>query len=162
MSEDAIFRKCAWRLIPLIALLYLVNYIDRVNVGFAAATMNRDLGLSASVFGFGAGVFFLGYFTFQVPANVILHRVGACRTMFCILASWGVLSAACAFVQGPLSFYLLRFLLGIAEAGFLPGMLLYLTYWFPPTFRVRYTAAFQTAIPMAFVIGGPLSESFSA
>src|SRR5215470_9653698 len=120
MSEDAIFSKCAWRLIPFIGVLYLVSYIDRVNVGFAALTMNRDLDFSPPVYGFGAGVFFLGYCVFHVPANVILHRVGARRTMFCILAAWGTISAGCALVQGPLSFYALRFLLGIAEAGFVP------------------------------------------
>lgn len=157
MSDDAVFKKCAWRLIPFIGLLYLTNYIDRVNVGFAALTMNKDLGFSAAIFGFGAGVFFFGYFLFQVPANVILHRVGARRTVFCILAAWGAISAACALVQGPLSFYVLRFLLGVAEAGFFPGMLLYLTYWFPQAYRARCTASFQSAIPLAFVTGSPLS-----
>jgi ACS family tartrate transporter-like MFS transporter len=157
MSEQQIFAKCAWRLIPFMMLLYLVNYIDRVNVGFAALTMNRDLGFSPAVYGFGAGVFFFGYCIFHVPANVILHRVGARRTVFCILAAWGAFSAGCALVQGPLTFYILRFFLGIAEAGLVPGMLLYLTYWFPKNYRARYTAAFQSAIPFAFVIGGPIS-----
>jgi len=157
MSDDRVFRKCARRLIPFIGLLYLVSYIDRVNVGFAALTMNRDLGFSPAVYGFGAGVFFLGYCAFHVPANVILHRAGARRTVFCILAAWGALSAGCALVQRPLSFYVLRFLLGIAEAGFVPGMLLYLTYWFPQNYRGRFTAGFMTAVPLAFVVGGPLS-----
>src|SRR5690242_4639757 len=112
-------------------LLYVVNYIDRVNVGFAALTMNKDLGFSPAVYGFGAGIFFIGYVVFQVPANVILERVGARRMVFFILATWGVLSAACAFVQGPLTFYVLRFSLGVAEAGFFPGMIFYLTLWFP-------------------------------
>ena len=157
MSDDRVFAKCAWRLIPFIALLYLVNYIDRVNVGFAALTMNADLGFTPAIYGFGAGVFFLGYCAFHVPSNAILHRVGARWTIFSILLAWGLLSAGCAFVQGPLSFYVLRFLLGIAEAGFVPGMLLYLTYWFPQNYHGRLTAGFMTAVPLAFVIGGPLS-----
>jgi len=157
MSDERVFAKCAWRLIPFIGLLYLLSYIDRVNVGFAALTMNRDLDFSPAVYGFGAGVFFLGYCGFHVPATVILHRVGARRTIFSILAAWGALSAGCALVQGPLSFYVLRFLLGVAEAGFVPGMLLYLTYWFPQDYQGRLTAGFMTAVPFAFVIGGPLS-----
>ena len=157
MSDDRVFAKCAWRLVPFMGLLYLANYIDRVNVSFAALTMNRDLGFSPAVYGFGAGVFSLGYLLFQVPANVILERVGARRSVFCIMATWGAISAANAFVQSPLSFYALRFFLGVAEAGFFPGMLLYLTYWFPQAYRARFTAMFLTAIPLAFVTGGPLS-----
>jgi len=118
MTEDQIFARCARRLIPFIMLLYVVNYIDRVNVGFAALTMNKDLGFSPSVFGFGASVFFVGYFIFQVPANLILEKIGARRWMFIILAVWGVISAANAFMQGPLSYYTLRFLLGVAGASF--------------------------------------------
>jgi ACS family tartrate transporter-like MFS transporter len=140
-------------------LLYVVNYIDRVNVGFAALTMNKDLGLSPSVFGFGAGIFFLGYLIFQVPANLILEKIGARRWMFIILAVWGVISAANAFMQGPLSYYALRFLLGVAEAGFFPGMLLYMTYWFPHSWRGRFVGIFMAAIPLANIIGGPLSTS---
>src|SRR5882672_12897954 len=117
MSDDAVFKKCAWRLIPFMALLYLANYIDRVNVGFAALTMNKDLGFSPAVFGLGAGIFFLGYSLFQVPANLVLVRIGARRWIFSILAVWGLISAGCAFVRGPTSFYVLRFLLGVAEAG---------------------------------------------
>ena len=158
MSDDHIFTKCAWRLIPLTMVLYLVNYIDRVNVGFAALTMNKDLNFSPVIFGFGAGVFFLGYFFFQVPANWILERVGARRWMFCILVAWGSISAANALVQDPTSFYVVRFLLGVAEAGFFPGMILYLTYWFPQAYLARYFAMFATAIPLAFVIGGPLAS----
>ena len=125
MSEDRVFTKCAWRLIPFMGLLLVVNYFDRLNVGFAALTMNKDLGFSPTVFGFGAGVFFVSYALLQVPANVILERVGAKRWVFCILAAWGLLSASNALVQTPTSFYALRFLLGVAEAGFFPGMLLY-------------------------------------
>src|SRR5262245_19265055 len=116
MIDDRVFTKCAWRLIPFIALLYMVSFIDRVNVGFAALTMNRDLGFSATVYGFGAGIFFLAYALFQVPANLILERVGARRWIFSILAIWGLVSAANALVRDPASFYTLRFLLGVSEA----------------------------------------------
>src|SRR5215472_1497437 len=122
MSEKQIFAKCAGRLIPFMALLYAVNFVDRVNVGFAALTMNKDLGFSPSVYGFGASIFFLSYFLFQVPANWMLERLGARRWVFCILALWGLISASHVFVQGTRSFYALRFLLGTAEAGFTPGM----------------------------------------
>src|SRR5215471_3196311 len=138
-------------------LLYLVNYIDRVNVGFAALTMNKDLGFSPAIFGFGAGIFFFSYALFQVPANVIIERVGARRSVFCIMAMWGAISTANAFVQGPVSFYTLRFLLGVAEAGFFPGMIFYLTLWFPQAYRARFTASFMVAIPIASIIGSPLS-----
>ncbi len=156
-EQDQVFAKCAWRLIPFMALLYVVNFVDRVNVGFAALTMNRDLGFSPTVFGFGAGIFFIGYFLFHVPATVILARVGARRGVFCILAAWGAISASCALVQGPASFYILRFLLGVAEAGFFPGMIFYLTLWFPLAYRARFIASFAAAIPLANIIGGPLS-----
>ena len=158
MSEQKIFAKCAWRLIPFMGLLYLVNFIDRTNAGFAALTMNKDLGFSPTVFGFGAGIFFIGYALFQVPANVILERLGARRWVFCILAVWGLLSASNALVQTPMSFYVVRFLLGVAEAGFYPGMILYLTYWFPRGHLARLTAIFAVAIPLSFVIGGPLAS----
>jgi ACS family tartrate transporter-like MFS transporter len=156
-EQERVFTKCAWRLIPFIMLLYVVNFIDRSNVGFAALTMNRDLGFSPSVFGFGSGVFFIGYVLFQVPATVLLERVGARRLIFCIMALWGLVSASNAFVRGAQSFYALRFLLGVAEAGFFPGMIFYLTLWFPKRHRGRYSATFSSAIPLAGVIGGPLS-----
>jgi ACS family tartrate transporter-like MFS transporter len=159
MNEDQIFARMAQRLLPFIMLLYVVNYIDRVNVGFAALTMNKDLGLSPAVFGFGAGIFFLGYLIFQVPANLILEKIGARRWMFIILAVWGLISAANAFMQGPYSYYALRLLLGIAEAGFFPGMLLYMTYWFPHSWRGRFVGIFMAAIPAANIIGGPLSTT---
>jgi len=157
VNEHRVFVKCAWRLIPFMILLYVVNYIDRVNVGFAALTMNKDLGLSPSVFGLGAGIFFVGYALFQVPANVMLERMGARRWVFCILATWGSISAATALVQGATSFYLLRFLLGVAEAGFTPGMIFYLSIWFPRSYRARFTGGFFVAVPLAFIVGGPLS-----
>ena len=159
MSEkDRVFAKCAWRLIPFMGLLYLINFIDRTNVSFAALTMNADLGFSPTVFGFGAGIFFVGYAIFQLPANLILERLGARRWMFSILLIWGLLSAANAFVETPASFYAVRFLLGVAEAGFFPGMLLYLTYWFPRSHLSKFTANFMVAIPLSFVIGGPLAS----
>jgi ACS family tartrate transporter-like MFS transporter len=157
MSDDKVFAKCAWRLIPFMMLLYIVNYLDRVNVGFAALTMNKDLGFSASVFGFGAGIFFLSYALCQVPSSVMLQRVGAKRAVSCIMAAWGLLSASTALVQGQTSFYVLRFLLGVAEAGFFPGMVFYLTLWFPRGYRARFTAMFVAGIPLASIIGGPLS-----
>jgi ACS family tartrate transporter-like MFS transporter len=156
-EQDQVFAKCAWRLIPFMMLLYLTNYLDRVNVGFAALTMNKDLGFSPSIYGFAAGIFFLSYALFQVPANVIIERVGARRSVFCIMATWGALSAATAFVQDPVIFYILRFLLGVAEAGFFPGMILYLTFWLPSLYRARFTAIFMAAIPLSSIFGGPLS-----
>lgn len=157
MSEDRIFAKCAWRLIPFMVVLYVVNFLDRVNVGFAALTMNRDLGFSPAVYGLGAGLFFAGYALCQVPANLILKRVGARRWIFLILAVWGVISVSNAAISGPTSFYTLRFLLGVAEAGFFPGMIFYLTLWFPRSYRARFTASFMTAVPLANIIGAPLS-----
>jgi ACS family tartrate transporter-like MFS transporter len=152
-----VFAKATWRLIPFMMLLYVVSFLDRVNVSSAALTMNKDLGLSPEAYGYGAGIFFLGYFLFEVPSNVILERVGA-RLWICrIMLTWGVVSMATALATGPLSFYVVRFLLGLAEAGFFPGMVLYLTYWFPSAHRARLVALFLAAIPLANVIGGPLS-----
>jgi ACS family tartrate transporter-like MFS transporter len=155
--QDSVFVKCAWRLVPFMGLLYLVNFIDRTNVGFAALTMNADLGFSPAVYGFGAGVLFVGYMVFQVPSNLMLARVGARRWICGLLAVWGALSAATALVRGPADFYALRFLLGAAEAGFFPGMMYYLTLWFPEAYRARFGAWFVAAAPLSVVIGGPLS-----
>jgi ACS family tartrate transporter-like MFS transporter len=157
MGDEKLFLKCAWRLIPFMTLLYVVNFLDRVNVGFAALTMNKDLGFSPTAFGFGAGVFFFGYAAFQVPANVVLEKVGARRWIFCIMAAWGAISASNAFVQSATGFIILRFLLGAAEAGFVPGIFFYLTQWFPPAYRARFIASFMAAAPLSAVIGGPLS-----
>ena len=157
-ENEQVFAKCAWRLIPFMVLLYVINYLDRVNVGFAALTMNSDLGLTPTIFGFGASLFFIGYMVFQVPSVLILQRFGARRTVFWILLTWGAISAANALVQGERSFYLVRFLLGIAEAGFFPGMIFYLTLWFPQAHRARVNAFFYSGIPLAFVLGGPLSS----
>jgi len=157
VEPDRVFAKCAWRLIPFITLLYVVSFIDRSNVGFAALTMNRDLGFSGRVYGLGAGMFFLGYLTFQIPTAVLLARVGARRVIFCVMLVWGLVSACNAFMQGPYSFYVLRFALGVAEGGFTPGMIFYLTLWFPPAYRGRFIAIFCSAIPIAGIISGPLS-----
>lgn len=157
-ASDRVFEKCAWRLLPLIMAAYVANYVDRVNVGFAALTMNRDLAFSPSVYGFGVGVLFVGYSLFQVPANIALHRVGARRWLAFILASWGAACAAGALIQGPWSLYVVRFLLGIAEAGLVPGVVLYLTYWFPKAWLSRANALASSSGFVAFIIGGPLAS----
>ncbi len=157
MGDERIFNKCAWRLIPLMLALYFVNYLDRVNVAFASLTMVRDLNFSPSEYGFGAGILFVGYFAFHIPANLLLERLGARRWLFLILLVWGALSAGTALVQGPISFFILRFILGAAEAGLFPGLIFYLTLWFPPEYRARYGANFLSGLPLAFVIGSPLS-----
>ena len=150
-------RRVMSRLLPLMALMFLVNQLDRVNVSFAALTMNRDIGLDALSYAWGAGIFFIAYFVFEVPSNLVMERVGARRWIGRIMISWGLVSAAFAFTRGPMSFFILRFSLGLAEAGFFPGMILYLTYWFPTRERARRTALFMSAIPIAGVIGSPLS-----
>ena len=157
LNEEDVYRKVGLRLVPFMMLLYLVAFLDRVNVGFAALTMNKDLGLTPTVFGWGAGIFFFGYFIFEVPSNVILERVGARKWIARIMISWGIVSVAMAFIQGPVSFFILRFLLGVAEAGFLPGMILYLTYWFPSARRARITGLFMAAVPLASAVGAPIS-----
>lgn len=158
-TVDAVFVQCAWRLIPFVALLYLANYLDRFNAGFAALTMNRDLGFNATVFGFGGGIFFAGYLLFQIPANAVLLRLGARRWMFCILTVWGLISASTGFIHSAREFYVLRFLLGLAEAGLFPGIMYYLGLWFPRRYRVRFSAAFVSAIPLSGMIGAPVSAA---
>ena len=150
-------RKVTLRLIPFLFVLYIVAWLDRVNVGFAALQMNSDLGFSSAAFGFGSGVFFLGYCLFEVPSNLILHRVGARRWIARIMMSWGAISVAMMSIRNTPSFYTLRFLLGAAEAGFFPGMIYYLSLWYPETQRARAIATFMTAVPVSGVIGGPLS-----
>lgn len=154
---DAILARAARRLIPVMALMYVASFLDRVNIGFAALTMNQDLGFSPQVFGIGAGIFFFGYFFFEIPSNLMLEKVGARIWMCRIMVTWGLVSMATAFVQGPTSFYVLRFLLGLAEAGLYPGMILYMTYWFPQATRARFIALFLAAVPAASVIGAPIS-----
>jgi ACS family tartrate transporter-like MFS transporter len=155
--ETSTIKKVGVRLIPLMLVCYLVNYLDRINVGFAALHMNEDVGITATVFGWGAGLFFISYFLCEVPSNMALHRVGARRWIARIMITWGIVSTCFAFVQGPISFMALRFLLGVAEAGFFPGMVLYISYWFPQEYRGRLTALFMTAIPLSALIGAPLS-----
>jgi len=138
---------------------YVVAYIDRINIGFAALKMNADIGISPYIFGLGAGVFFLSYFIFEIPSNLALARVGARKWISRIMISWGVISACMAFVQGPTSFVLIRFLLGSAEAGFFPGVILYLTFWFPQEYRGRVIAAFIVAVPVSLALGGPISAT---
>ena len=152
-------KAVTWRLIPFVMLLYFIAYLDRVNVGFAALTMNTDLGFSGTVYGIGAGVFFIGYALFEVPSNIFLHKVGARVWIARIMITWGLLSAGMAFVQGPVSFYIMRFLLGAAEAGFFPGIILYLTYWFPAKQRGKAIGLFMVAIPLSAMIGAPISSA---
>src|SRR5438874_4362585 len=142
-EEEQVFAKCAGRLIPFMMLLYVTNYLDRVNVGFAALTMNRDLDFSPRVYGFAAGIFFISYAMFQIPATVLLERMGARRTVFAIMAAWGALSAATALVHEPLVSYLPRFLLAAAEAGFFPVFILYATFGFPCYYRYRLPVTFM-------------------
>ena len=151
------YRKTAWRLMPFLMLCYLCAYLDRVNVGFAKLQMMNDLALSETVYGLGAGMFFIGYFLCEVPSNIILHRVGARIWIARIMITWGIISALFAFVETAWQFYVLRFLLGVAEAGLAPGLLLYLTYWFPSYRRAKMTVLWFVAIPLSGMIGGPLS-----
>jgi ACS family tartrate transporter-like MFS transporter len=156
-AADAILRRAAWRLIPFMALMYVVSFLDRVNISFAALTMNRDLGFSPQAYGFGAGIFFWGYFLFEVPSNLMLQKAGARLWMCRICVTWGLLSMVTAFVRDPVSFSILRFLLGAAEAGLYPGMMLYMTYWFPSSTRARFIALFLAGVPLSNVIGAPIS-----
>jgi MFS transporter, ACS family, tartrate transporter len=150
-------RKVSYRLIPFLFLLYIIAWLDRVNVGFAGLQMNADLGFSSTVFGFGSGIFFLGYCLFEIPSNIILERVGARLWIARIMVTWGLISAGMMLVRTPALFYLLRFLLGVAEAGFFPGVIYYLSLWYPTAQRARAIAAFMTAVPVTGLIGGPLS-----
>lgn len=151
------YPRIAWRILPFLMICYLVAYIDRVNIGFAKLQMSSDLGLSEAAYGLGAGIFFIGYALFEVPSNLMLHKVGARRWMARILVSWSIISASFGFVETEAQFYILRFLLGVAEAGFAPGALLYLTYWFPAHHRARANGAMFLAIPLAGIIGAPVS-----
>jgi MFS transporter, ACS family, tartrate transporter len=155
--ERRTFRKATRRLIPFLFLIYVVAYLDRVNVSFAQLQLEDDLGFSDTIFGIGAGIFSLGYVVFGVPSNLMLERFGARRWLAAIMIAWGAISASMLFIQGPTSFYVLRFLLGAAEAGFFPGIILYLTWWFPERERTRALALFMTAISAAYVAGGPVS-----
>lgn len=155
--ESQIMRKLFLRLVPLLTLLYIISYIDRVNVSFAALTMNKQIGLSAYAYGLGAGIFFIGYCAFEIPSNLMLVRVGARRWIARILFTWGLCACAMAWVQGPKSFLTMRFILGVAEAGFFPGVILYLTYWFPARYRARIISRFMLSIPISLAVGAPVS-----
>jgi ACS family tartrate transporter-like MFS transporter len=155
--EERAFRKATRRLIPFLFLIYVVAYLDRVNVSFAQLQLEDDLGFSNTIFGLGAGIFSLGYVIFGVPSNLALARFGARRWLAALMVAWGLISASMMFIDGPGSFYALRFLLGAAEAGFFPGIILFLTWWFPERERTRALALFLTAVSVAYVFGGPLS-----
>jgi len=155
--ESSAYSKVTWRLLPFLFLCYVAAYLDRVNVGFAKLQMLNDLHFSETVYGLGAGVFFIGYFFFEVPSNILMHKVGARVWIARIMLTWAVISAASLFVRTPMQFYVVRFLLGVAEAGFFPGIVLYLTYWYPAARRSRMNALFMIGIPVAGVVGGPLS-----
>ena len=155
--KSAVVSRLTWRLVPFLFLLYIVAYLDRINVGFAALQMQEQLGFSDAVYGTGAGIFFAGYFLFQVPSNLVLSRVGARRWLSVIMIVWGVISSSMIFVSTPKSFYAMRFLLGLAEAGFFPGVILYLKNWFPADALARTVALFMTAAPLSGVVGGPIS-----
>jgi len=157
--EQSVLRKVRNHLIPFLGLLYFAAFIDRVNVGFAAAQMNRDLGFSPYVYGLGAGIFFIGYALFEVPSNLILHKVGGRRWLARIMLTWALVAGAMALVKGAAGFYSLRFLLGVAEAGFFPGVVYYLTYWVPAAGRARLVGLFMTAVPISTAVGGPLSAA---
>jgi MFS family permease len=158
-EEKTILAKVLWRVVPFLLLCYIVAYLDRVNVGIASLTMNHDIGISPSEFGWSAGLFFFGYFLAEVPSNLALQAIGARKWIARILITWGLISAATAFVVGPVSFGVMRFLLGLGEAGFTPGVFLYFTYWFPARIRGTATAAFLLGIPIANIVGAPISSS---
>ena len=155
--EPSLIRKLTWRLVPFLFLLYIVAYLDRINVGFAALQMQQQLGLTDAAYGLGAGLFFAGYFFFQVPSNLALEKIGARRWLALLMVTWGMISSSMALATGPRSFYALRFLLGAAEAGFFPGVIFYLKNWFPAEARARTVARFMTAAPLSGVVGGPIS-----
>ena len=156
-AENKLYNKAAWRLIPVLFICYVAAYLDRVNVGFAELQMKTDLKFSDTVYGLGAGIFFIGYFFFEVPSNILLEKLGARVWIARIMVSWGIVSGLMIFVRSAEIFYLLRFILGMAEAGFFPGIILYLTYWFPSRRRGQMIALFMLAIAFTGVIGGPLS-----
>ncbi len=157
VNRDAVYQKAFWRFVPLLALCLVAAYIDRVNIGFAKLTMLDDLSFSNAVYGLGAGIFFIGYACFEVPSNVLMHKIGARAWIARIMITWGVIGAAMAFVTTPTEFYILRFLLGIAEAGFTPGVMYFYSCWFPSARRGKLLAMWLTAVPLSSVIGSPLS-----
>jgi D-galactonate transporter len=156
-AENAIYKKVIWRIVPFLMLCYVVSYLDRVNVGFAKLQMSSELGLSDAAYGVGAGIFFFGYFIFEVPSNLIMNRIGARVWIARIMITWGIISAAFMFTSSEPVFYVLRFLLGVAEAGFFPGIILYLTSWYPAKRRAKIITTFMSAIPVSAILGNPLS-----
>ena len=156
-DEDRIYTRVIWRLVPFLFLFYVVAYLDRVNIGFAKLEMLADLHFSDTIYGIGAGMFFIGYFVFEIPSNLILYRMGPRLWLACMMVIWGLLSAGMMFVKTPEVFYGLRFAIGLAEAGFFPGIIFYLTRWFPRQRRARVTAFFMTAVAISGIVGGPLS-----
>jgi ACS family tartrate transporter-like MFS transporter len=156
-QQEAVLRKIAWRFVPLLTLAYVVNYLDRTNIAVASLTMNRDLGFSATQFGLGAGILFIGYTVFEIPSNLALYRFGARRWIARIMITWGVVSVATAWVYDVNTYYMARFALGVAEAGFFPGVTYYFAAWFPTQYRTRMLAWFLVAVPLSSVIGGPIS-----
>jgi MFS family permease len=157
VEVEHVFRRVTFRLIPLLAFVFILACIDRTNIGFAKLSMSTDLNFSEAVYGLGAGIFFIGYFLFEVPSNLLMEKIGARKTLARITILWGITSVCMMFVSTPLSFYIVRFLLGVCEAGFYPGVILYLTYWFPASRRAKATGLFMISIPMASVIGGPIA-----
>ncbi|WP_244438787.1 MFS transporter [Paraburkholderia dilworthii] len=157
IDERVLVRKIAWRIIPFVFILYIISYLDRANIGYAALQMNRELALTSEAFGFAAGIFFIGYFLFEVPSNVMLNKHGARVWIARILVTWGIISIISAFVHNATQLYVLRFLLGVAEAGFFPGIIVYLTYWFRAKELATTVALFTAAIPVSYIIGAPLS-----
>ena len=155
--EARTMRSVSWRLMPFLLAAYVICYIDRVNIGFAALQMNKAVGIDPKTFGLGAGIFFIGYFILEVPSNLALERFGASKWIARIMITWGLASGAFALIGGPISFLVLRFLLGAAEAGFFPGVILYLTYWYPSVYRAKIVGIFMVAIPVAGMIGSPVS-----
>jgi sugar phosphate permease len=155
--EQRVYRKVTYRVIPFLFLCYIFAYIDRVNVGFAKLQMQQDLGMSDAVYGTGAGIFFIGYFFFEVPCNIALEKIGAKFWLGPIMIIWGIVSACTMLVKSAASFYAVRFLLGVVESGFFPGVILYLTFWYTSKYRAKMVAAFMTAIPLSGVLGGPVS-----
>ncbi|MBV8913475.1 MAG: MFS transporter, partial [Acetobacteraceae bacterium] len=157
--ERSTMRRVTWRIIPFLMVCYFIAFVDRVNAGFAALEMNRDIGLSSAAFGLGGGLFYVTYVLLEVPSNIAMEKVGARLWIARILVTWGLVSGAMAFVVGPWSFYAVRLLLGAAEAGFFPGVILYLTYWFPREYRGRIVAIFMVAIPVSSFLGSPISAA---
>jgi MFS family permease len=158
-TKERVFRKISLRLLPILITSFVISYIDRTNVGFAALTMNRDVGLTATEFGWGAGILFFGYCFFEVPSNIALHHYGARRWIARIMITWGIIAIATAWVTGPWSFYIARFLLGVAEAGFTPGVMYFFSAWYPVEYRSRVLSAFMMSVPLASLVSGPLSSA---